>query len=95
MNRIFYRLRLRYYQYNDGSSNNGYFNRAIEFDNKEEAIKIRDIINKAIEANEGRASVGQENDDIDFPDYIPGCCGGFYTSVKLFSVCENAILEIG
>lgn len=83
----YYRLKVRFYQYNDGSSNNGHFRRTVEFDNEAEAVRVRDIIAKAI--TDGRATVGFPDSDENVPDYIPGCCGGYYTSVELFKVDET------
>jgi hypothetical protein len=83
----FWRLRVGFYQYNDGSSNNGSFARAVHFTNEAEAVRVRDAIQKAIEA--GNAHVGMEDSDPDLPDYIPGCCGGYYKWVALYRVNEN------
>lgn len=87
MSTVFWRLRVGYYQYNDGSSNNGSFNRAIRFDNEAEAIRVRDTIQGDIAA--GKANVGMEDSDPELPDYIPGCCGGYYKWASLYRVDEN------
>lgn len=86
---VFWRLRIRYYQYNDGRSNNGSFRRAITFSDETEAIRVRDAIQKAIETGGGKAHVGMDDGDPELPDYIPGGCGGFYTWVALFRVDEH------
>ncbi len=81
----FFRLKVFFYQYNDGSANNGHYWRYVDFNTKDEADREKRLIDNAIKKK--AADVGMSDSDDTLPDYIYGCCGGYYTkSPELFLV---------
>lgn len=68
---IFYEVYYRYYQYNDGSANNGTFTDCTAFDSIEDANTLADKI-------DNYDSLGEEGRDKLVGDLIPGGCGGYF-----------------
>lgn len=106
MKNIVYILTYKYYQYNSGAADNGYYKKTINFNSIDDAVRIANLMNKSIERRKLSEKQYKENDysfDLDTiileetdeelkSDYIPYM--GYFIEVSLKkSVREEVLLN--
>lgn len=84
---ISYEVRYRYYQYNDGRSNNGTYDSSVVVNSKDKAVELARRINESALAHKQ-----EKYDDMDYElmdELIP--CGGYLISAKVYEVQKSSI----